>query len=110
METLKLVVDSHQLVTDVATVVDFLERKKHGFDLTLAIDQHAAFGGTGFVGHGINGSEFSSIEPWSPDCRFHCHLAGSQRVGKEAISGSGGGAPGSAGAAQGRRGGGRGRR
>jgi hypothetical protein len=63
MEPLKLVVDSHQLIPDVATVIDFLERKKHGFNLTLAIDQHAAFGGTGFVGHGRSWSEVSSIEP-----------------------------------------------
>jgi hypothetical protein len=44
MEPLKLVVDSHQLVPDMATVIDFLQREKHRFDLTLAIDQDAAFG------------------------------------------------------------------
>jgi len=54
MEPLELVVDRHQLVTDVATVVDFLEGKEHRFDLGLAIDQNAAFRGTRFVGHGMD--------------------------------------------------------
>jgi hypothetical protein len=44
MQTLQLVVDGHQLVADVLTVIEAIEGEEHRLDLGLATDQHAALG------------------------------------------------------------------
>ena len=54
MQAFELVVNRHQLITDVAAVIDPREGQQHGFDLSLAVDQHAALCGSGLVGHGAD--------------------------------------------------------
>jgi len=52
MQPFQLVVNRHQLIADMAAVIDARQAQQHGFDLSLAIDQHAALTGSGLVGHG----------------------------------------------------------
>ena len=52
VQTLQLIVNVHQLLADMATVVDPRQAQQHGFNLGLAIDQHTALAGAGLVSHG----------------------------------------------------------
>lgn len=53
MEPLQLLVHGTQLITDGLAVIQTFKREQHGFHLALAIDQHAALGGSGLVGHEV---------------------------------------------------------
>jgi hypothetical protein len=54
MQAFELVVNRHQLITDVAAVVNPREGQQHGLDLSLAVDQYTALCGSGLVGHGTD--------------------------------------------------------
>jgi hypothetical protein len=51
MQALQLEVHRPELVADVATVIDPLQVEQHRLDLAFAVDQDAALGGSGLVGH-----------------------------------------------------------
>ena len=51
VKLLKLLVHCEQLLADRLARLDSGESHQHGFHLDLAVDQHAALAGAGFVGH-----------------------------------------------------------
>lgn len=51
VQSLKLIVHRNQLVADMSAVIDPGQGQQHGLHLGLAVDQHAALGRAGFVGH-----------------------------------------------------------
>ncbi len=51
MQALELIVNGHQLIADVAAVIDPREAQQHRLNLGFAFNQHTALTGSGLVGH-----------------------------------------------------------